>query len=146
MMHPLRLSVSNIDINMSKEIIDISIKVFKDDLGNIIMQQYGLEVNLNECDDVCDSLVNDYVLQRFKVFSSDQKQENLMFKEVNQNTDAVFLVYQVKGFSKTGKLIIENQILFDLYQDQKNLVFVNLNEKNNGYNLSIDEPKLIFEY
>jgi len=143
-LHPLHLSVSNVDFNDRRDRINISVKIFIDDIQDAIYKSSGEQLKIVDDCLRCDSLIDNYVRDNFKLYFGPDSLINLEFLKIQQNDEAIFVEYISGKFKNDGYLIIRNSILNDLYEDQKNLVFVADKERNTGFTL--DKKNTDFKY
>lgn len=139
-LHPLHITITNIDYNKKEGHIDISIKLFKDDLALVLSQKYKQQIDLEkeQKPGESDSVIARYVEENFKL-EIDQQKVMLNLKDKKIDHEAVWLTYNIDMKHKVGELKIENSLLTDLYNDQKNLVIVNFDSRQKGFTLSKDE-------
>lgn len=131
--HPIHLTVTNIEyINKTKS-FDISIRIFADDLEKIINTQNKIELNLGKKNELnnsnfyIDKYISSHLSLNINGKNINPKKFILKKKEIKDIT--VWLSYNVK-FTETIKNVeIKNDLLTDLYYDQKNLLIFTFNNK-----------------
>ncbi|MCF8374210.1 MAG: hypothetical protein K9H64_21485 [Bacteroidales bacterium] len=139
-LHPLHITVTNIDYKKNEGQIDISIKLFKDDFGLVLYQKYKQQIDLEneQKPGESDSVITRYVEENFKL-EIDQQKVKLKLKDKKIDPEAVWLSYIIDIKHTVGELKLENSLLTDLYNDQKNLVIVNFDSRQKGFTLSKEE-------
>lgn len=139
-LHPLHITITNIDYNKSKGQIEVSIKIFKDDFEWVLSQQSKKKVNLDDEQNQRenDSIISRYVEENFKLEMEGRKMK-LTLKDKLIEDDAVWLNYSVENKLKGGNLKVDNRLLTKIYNDQKNLVIVTFDSQQKGFTLSKDE-------
>jgi hypothetical protein len=138
--HPLHISVTNIDYAKNEGQIDISVKLFRDDFELVLYQKYQQQINFEDGPSqvTTDSIIGRYVEDNFKL-EVDRHKVKLILKDKKIEEGSVWLNYMIDVNHKVGELKIENSLLTDLYNDQKNLVIVNFGTQHKGFTLSKDE-------
>lgn len=148
LLHPLHLTVSNIEFSEDGKSIQVSIKVFIDDFETVLSEINGARVKIVETEgshNLCDSLIELYIKDNFKVSFNHENEEKLNFVNKDQNEEAIILKYEIVTNLDFDRIIVENSILTNLYGDQKNLVFVVYKDKKVGYTLNSDNIRFVFE-
>ena len=132
--HPLHLSVTNIIYEKEDKSINIHFKIFKDDLLNAILVK-NPKGNYNSNDLYKEiKTVTQYLSDNFKI-EIDQKKISLNDFTIieNKNTDdAVLFVYTLKNIKSLKNIKLNNQILFSLFPDQKNMVIFKAGSNEKG--------------
>ncbi len=147
-MHPIHISVSNIDYNETDQEYEISIKLFVDDFEKVINKNYNVKLNLGKENENTNSnhLITKYIQSNFK-FNIDNKNIlkgiKLSKKKVNLENNSIFIFYNIKHISG-NKIIIKNTLMADLYDDQKNLFIFTYKNTEEAY--KFEKNKTIFEF
>jgi hypothetical protein len=134
-LHPVHVSVLNIDYSKGKPTIDLSFKVFSSDIELAVAHNYNVALNLtrfNE-DSTNTTQINKYVSQLFTIQINNNEPSKLVLKKKEINEDAVWLYYTIPVKKKVKELLIRNLLLMDIYMDQTNLVIVSINGEETGY-------------
>jgi len=145
--HPVHVSVSNVDYSEKNKSFEISIKIFVNDLEQIINSKYNVKVNLGKADENRNSadLINQYITENYSIIINNKTKlkNKLIFKEKKIIEDSIWLYYEYKGVKKNVKtLTIKNSILTDLYKDQNNLLIINYFDFQKGYNLKYKDDSV----
>jgi hypothetical protein len=138
--HPLHLTLTNIDIynDSIKVAIRILISDFElamDEYNNITRQKYIYNTEDEELE-----LIKRYIDVHFKISTEDEN--IILILDEKQSDDAVLWIYLNGQFNVNEKtLLIENNLLRNLNSDQRNMVIVNCNHKENGYEFTSTDTK-----
>ncbi|OHX68052.1 DUF6702 family protein [Flammeovirga pacifica] len=130
--HPIHLSVSEVNFNQETKSIEISSKVFIDDLEEGVQLIGGPELHLFTEKEVTNSeeWINKYFEENFKIKINDKEKAFLWVgKETDQNRDiqAVWVYLEITGVKKVKELTIENSLLYDVHADQRNMLHLKCN-------------------
>lgn len=129
--HKFYVSITQIDINKDLHKLEISARIFTDDLEASVMGQSGQKLRLgsDKVHPKADSLLFDYLLTGFKI-RQEGKEVDLVFigKEVEADVTWIYLESR-EGISPGRPLVIRNGLLHELFPDQKNLVNVRLGKQ-----------------
>lgn len=148
LLHPLHISVTEIEYNEKVQALQIISRIFVDDLETAVraqLQQPELDI-LNPGKDVTTKmLVADYVSQHLKIKldGKDQKLNLLGYEEENFALVCYIEIEKIKSF-KT--IEVTNTIITELYDDQSNLVHITYKGPIKSTRLMRDKPsdKFVF--
>jgi len=154
-LHPVHVSITNIDINTEESSIEFSTKVFQDDVVLFFEHFFDVELDLED-----DSLfyreenkeVVEYFLLSVKFQFNEQHPDTLQlvnhYTEDSYADDSMVWLFFEGKLPGTGikSLKIENTLLFELYEDQKNMVIVNYDDHQQGYMCTSEKPEVIIEF
>ncbi|GEM_PF-539321 len=140
-MHPVHISVTSININCKKEIIEISFKVFSDDFQDVINNNFDSNLNIKDSLSINKNINNitSYFNSNFKLKLNNNRTKDLTYIKFRSNYEATWFYYKISTTelnNKLSKLQITNLILTDLYPDQNNLVIIKNNNTENGFQLN----------
>ena len=138
-MHPVHVTITNIDFNSKQKAFDISTKLFLDDFQGVVLKNSNVELNLGKSnvDLNADEYIKEYYIDNFNIkinnkFSS--KKLKFIKKEITEGALWLYFSYQLSG--KIEKLEVENKLLNDYYPDMTNLVILKYNDLESGYSLN----------
>ncbi len=146
--HPFHVSVCDIEHNQETKTLEISARLFIDDLETGLKAFYKLEsVDTYEPEnpDELDSLIAGYLGKKLRI-SVDSKPVELEYLGSEVEGDARWCYIEVRGIEKVNSFEIENLILLESFEDQSNIVHVKANNKVKSYRLDIDKKKTTFTW
>ncbi|MBB3698458.1 hypothetical protein KMW28_16150 [Flammeovirga yaeyamensis] len=136
--HPIHLSVSEVNFNQESKSIEISSKVFIDDLEDGIVNIGGPQLHLfteNEVED-SDQWIKKYFDKNIKIKINDK---DVAFSWVGRETDqkrdiqAVWVYLEVSGIRKVKNMELENTLLYDVHEDQRNMLHLKCNDTKKSW-------------
>lgn len=145
--HPIHLSVTRIEYNAQHESLEISVKLFTEDLERALEQQ-GYADFFRRKEDNYPALnhpLKTYINSNFGVYvEGEEKKTEFIGKEVNR--DVLWCYFEIHHVKLFEKIRVKNTIFFDLFGDQSNLVHVYINDKHQSMMLDKDnkEDTLVF--
>lgn len=145
--HPLHVSMVNIEYNKSDSSFTVSAKIFTDDFEEILFRKYGVLMKFGQVDEhknpekYCSNYIND----RFSIKFDGVKQEKLKYIKKEQNFEAVWLYFTFKPPESFKSVEISNEIMFDMFKDQTNLVIFNYSGKQKAYRFNYKKSKEVFD-
>lgn len=124
--HPFYVSVTEIDLKENS--LQVSMKIFIDDLESTLEKQGKPKLNLGEENEneYSQEYIKQYLLPRFYVKVND---ELASYKYVGQEVeeDAIWIYLEIKNVTKVKSLEVMNSIITEKYEGQSNLVHTNIN-------------------
>jgi len=145
-LHPIHVSVSNVDLDPVGGKVELSVKIFADDFQDLILHKYGVQLNIVEQEGPGDkiSAVNEYIEEALQLVFNGKETADLQFVEAVLNEEAIWLFYRYEHPGKIRKVDIVNRIMLEKFSDQTNLMIITFNEKQNGYRLDNKTTELSF--
>lgn len=136
-LHPFHVSVLDAEYNYEKHSLQISHRMFIDDLEEGLKDYHGLEyVDTTEPDDPArlDSLISGYLENKvFFVINGQDKKFKYYGSELEG--DARWCYYEILEIDNLKELQITNVALMDVFDDQQNIVHIKANDKIQSYKL-----------
>ncbi|MGB0525732.1 MAG: DUF6702 family protein [Flammeovirgaceae bacterium] len=124
--HPIHVAVTQIDHNAAEKTLQVTHKVFVDDFENRLEELYqaDLEIGLAEEHAQCDEYIQKYLSTSFKMTVNGKSTQAIWVgKEVEGAALWVYVEYP--NIKRVKNIKLENRILFEAFNDQKNLVHFN---------------------
>lgn len=145
--HPLYVSVTEINHNATDKNLEISCKIFTDDFEKALAGQYNKKIDLFNPKDKgeADKLVSDYVRKRLLI-KLDGKDIALEFVGFERENDAVWSYFQTPAATAPKKVEISNSILYETYEKQLNLMHVSVGGNRKSTRLNNPDKEAKFEF
>jgi hypothetical protein len=125
-LHPIHLSVSEINYSEKDKALQITSRIFLDDLELSIQKQLNKpDLDLLEPgkDFTTEKLISDYVLQHLSV-KLDGKIQKLNFLGFEREDPAIICYIEIENIKKFKTIEIKNDVIMETHNDQSNLVHV----------------------
>lgn len=146
--HKFYVSVTEIEHNEKAQSLQIISRVFTDDLEDLLQKRYHKEIRLLAKGDVgeVENSLKNYLGQKFRIVVDGKSYEAEYLGKEYEN-DMTLMYLEVSGIKSVKSVKVKNAILTDLFEDQKNLVHVELKGKTKSLILTGDknEDVLFFE-
>lgn len=130
MFHPLYVSFTKVDYNVKTQTIQISSRIFFEDLNNAVNQESKTKFDITKSSDKKNqALVTNYLKKHLKVTINGQ---TLLASYLGYEIqgDVAWYYQEIKHISKVQKVSVFNNMLYQLHADQINLVELNINEES----------------
>lgn len=147
LLHPFYVSVIELEHNAEEKTLEISCKIFTDDLEAILLKNYGTLVDFKVVaqKETQNKLVTDYI-QKHLVIKADGKPLKLEFVGFEEEREAIWVYCQVSGVATIKKLELDVSILHDYNESQINLVHARVAGERKSYKLDFPKRTVQFEW
>jgi len=138
--HPFYVSVTEMTFNSKTKSIEISCKMFAEDMEDVLKQNYktGVDLSNNKQQSQNNKMVNDYIVKHLAL-NIDSKPVNYKFIGFEKDKESVYCYLEVLDVPAIKKLAVNNSILYDYKKEQINIVHVIIN--GNRTSTKLDYPK-----
>ena len=125
-LHPFHASVCEIEYNAKTESLEISYRMFLDDLEMALNKKYeaGLDIMKVDQKEKTDKLVEEYLKEQFK-FWVDGKKVNISYLGSEIEGYALWCFIEIPKIGKPSTLEVDNNVMLEIFDDQINLVHFN---------------------
>lgn len=146
--HEYYLSVTEINYKAESESLQIITRVFTDDFENVLRQRFNDDIRLvkDSEEGPVKKMTERYLRQKLQL-KTNGKEHQLKYLGKEYDNDQVILYIEVEKVIPFTEIEINNSILTDLFDDQKNVVHVKVNGVTKSLLLQRDQEKnsLIFK-
>lgn len=135
--HRFYVSIYQIDFVPQKKRIEITTRIFVDDLNDAVTKAYKKHTNIGTEKETPEDVVllKKYLAENFKLsINGKPKAYNYLSSEVETNVVICYL--SIKDVAKVTSLGVENSILIDVHSEQQNIIQFNNNGKKQNLLLS----------
>lgn len=143
MEHDLHVSVCDMTYKEDKGKIEVSIKVFYDDLLSAVGLQPGEELpeNYTSADELIEAFINENIQVRVN-----GEEKTLNYEESHSYPPAVWTTFSIPHSGNVNQIHMKNSILTDLFDDQVNMVNIRINGEKKAFSLDGKQKLLDFKY
>ncbi|KIM09693.1 MAG: hypothetical protein KU29_00055 [Sulfurovum sp. FS06-10] len=126
--HKFYVSVTQIDYVPSKKRVEITSRIFIDDLEKALNKKYNKKVNLTSKKELpeAEELIKNYLKEKIKI-SINKKPQNIEFIAKEVEGDVLIFYTKIVISKKINTFEIYNSLLTELFTDQQNIVHTNIN-------------------
>ncbi|MEP1034246.1 DUF6702 family protein [Ekhidna sp.] len=149
LIHPFHVSVSDIKYKEDKKAIQISTRIFLDDLELALQEYTGdkkLDITQEERWDFVKQNLKPYVLERLKLWDEKDREYELNWIGAEKEDDVMWCYIEIEKVKKLERIKVWNSILHEVWGDQENLVHFRAFEKVKSARLYKGEDTEIFEW
>jgi hypothetical protein len=143
--HPIFVSVTEINHNAAGKTLEISCKIFTDDLEQTLRLQNKTTVDLLNpaSKQAMNVLVNNYIQKHLQV-KADDKTTVLQFLGFEQQEEGIISYFEVKNIAVVKKLDVTNTILYEIKPQQMQIIHVMVGGERKSSRLNNPEEKVSF--
>jgi hypothetical protein len=123
--HPLHVSTTEIEFNSKEKSLEISCRIFSDDFETVLAKQFKGKIDLNKpaMHKAMDELIKKYMSANLK-YKVNGKVLNATYVGFEVDNEATNVYLEIDNVSTLQNLNLINSILYDLYDDQMNILHV----------------------
>jgi len=148
--HPLHLTITNLEYLSDEKQWVVSTKLFTDDFHEVLLTQYGKQAL---GDDSTITIKDEQNLLRYfkthmrvSINSIPIPVTDWNLHRVHANDEATWVEYRFIFEKEPTEFSIKNTLLFDLFNDQKNLLFVGWEEKEKAFQFTQKKGFFTFRF
>lgn len=145
--HKFYVSIYQINYAPGKKMLQITSRVFIDDLNDALQKKYKAKTNLGDKNESTEevALMKKYFLENCTIKVNGQsKPINFLSHEIENNV--MICYFNVKDATKVKTMEIRNTALFDLFPDQQNIIQVNVLGKKQSLLLTNDSKSGVLKF
>jgi len=145
--HPFYISVTEMNLNPTDKTLEVSCKMFADDLEQILEKNNHAELDISADKDKTkfDSYIPSYIKSHLTV-SIDGRPVSLSYIGFEKEKESAYCYFQVENVASLKKIDINNSILQDFTSDQINIIHVMVNGKRQSTKLDYPATNASFSF
>jgi hypothetical protein len=140
-LHPLHISVTEVNHDEKDKSLEIMSRIFIDDLETTMRKRLNspdLDI-LNPKDKTVDAMMRDYFNEKL-IVSLDNRKHPLNYLGHERDGDVFIFYIEVPKVKKWKTIVVTNSVLTEIFEDQSNLVHVTRGEVVKSLRLNKDNP------
>jgi len=145
--HPFYIAVTEINLNTSDKTLEVSCKMFADDLEQIIEKRNHAELDISSGKDKAkfDSYIPAYIKSHLGL-AIDGKTGSLSYIGFEKEKESAYCYFQVENISSLNKLDVNDSILQDFTSEQINIIHVTVNGRRQSTKLDYPATNASFNF
>jgi hypothetical protein len=145
--HPLHVSTTEINFNAKEKSLEISCRIYTDDFENVLAKQFKAKTDLSKATmhKAMDELVKKYLAAHLQ-FQVNGKSATANYVGFEKDDEATNVYLEINNIGSLQKINLTNSILYDLFDDQMNILHVEKggNRKSTHVNYPNRELGVVF--
>ncbi|MBP0904474.1 DUF6702 family protein [Mariniflexile gromovii] len=128
--HKYYISVTQIEFVQNKQSVQIITRIFIDDFEKLLRTRYDESITLGGENEPSNAnlYIERYLNEKIKI-KINNKEVNFTFVGKEYDLDLVKCYLEIEGVKKIESFEISNEVLFDLFSDQQNIIKTKINSK-----------------
>ncbi len=145
--HPFYVSVVEVAHNKAAATLEISCKLFAEDLETVLERQYKTGVDFGQAGqkEAIDRMVARYIQQHL-LLAADGKPLQLNYIGFEQESEALYGYFEASGVAAVKVLRVENNLLYDFTDKQINIMHVTVKGVRKSSKLDYPETQAAFAF
>lgn len=145
--HPFYVSVTEVNHNAKNKSLEISSKIFFDDLENGIENENHVRFDIVKPVDKAkvNALIANYIKKHLQI-KIDGKLLTMNYLGYEIQEDAAWCYFEIPKVVKVSNIEINNNILYKLHSEQINMLNVTVNGKRQSTKLDAPSSKASFRF
>lgn len=145
--HPFHVSVIEIEHNPAEKTLEISCKIFTDDFEKILAKNYHAKVDLTNPPDISamDSLVKRYLFSHLTI-KANGKAVPFTYIGFENDKEAAYGYIEGANVPALSKVEISTNIMYDLFDDQMNIIHVKAGGNRKSTKLNYPEKEAVISF
>ena len=148
-LHPLHISVVEMNYSSEDKTLEITCKIFRDDFERALAKINKTKVDLINPPSrpAMETLVNNYIYQHLKIKTQGKELpiEGIGF-EFEKREDAVYAYFQAEKLGPIKNLELTNSLMHDMFTDQQNIVHVSVGGERKSSRLDYPKSEASFAF
>ena len=142
--HPLHLSSMDVNYTTKPGTLEISCRLFTDDLEDALKKQFNVPTDLSAAakHQAMDVLLKKYIALHLK-FQANGQPVTLNYLGFEKDREAVIVYVESTPLKAFKKLEVYNTLMYDLFTDQTNIMHVVINGDRKSSKLDYPETKAV---
>ena len=145
--HPFYVSVTTIDYHADKNRVEISCRIFHDDLENVLKENNSTKINIIKPHDriLLDSAISQYIQKKMNIqINGLDKKMKYVGYEIQQ--DVAWCYFEISQDQDVKSIKITNRLLYEAFKTQANIMHVSVNDKRKSTKLDNPVQSAFFEF
>jgi len=145
--HPFYVSVTEVNHNAGEKTLEISIKVFAEDIEQTIEKMAGsaLDIHAEKDKAAFDKFLPQYFGRNLAI-NVDGKPVKLSYVGFETEKESTYCYFQVDGVNTLKKLDLSNSILYDFNDTQINIMHITVGSSRKSLKVSYPEKAASFSF
>jgi len=138
--HKFYVSTTKIEYVEQQQSVQIISKIFIDDLEEVLRKRYDESIVLDSKDESEQDFVKRYLLQKLQI-TINGIPATLEYIGKEYEIDVIKVYFEINDIIELNTIEIENIVLFDLFEEQQNIIHLKTGESRRSLVLNKENPK-----
>lgn len=144
--HPFYVSVTEINHNAKDKTLEISCKMFTNDLEATLEKAANTKINLSGADKTnADKFITAYISKHLQL-KVDGRPVALEFVGTENEAEATWTYFQVSNIAAVKRIDMMNNILYESFPSETSIIHVSVNGNRKSTRLNNPDANVSFEF
>ena len=145
--HKFYVSVTEMEYNEKSRSLQVISRVFTDDIENLLKTRYNQELYLTKEDEhpAAEDFLQKYLSEKLKV-AVNGEENDFSYIGKQYDNDQLILYIEVEEVAPIESVKVQNEVLTDIFPDQKNVVHVTYKGKTKSLLLSRNQESGLLNF
>ena len=137
--HKFYVSIYQIEYASDKKMLQITSRIFIDDLNSALQQKYGKKTYFGEKEESADDVaaMKKYLSENFSM-SINGRQEQIEYLSREYESNVIICYFRIKNIAKIKTIAIRNSVLTDYVTEQQNIIQTTIYGKKKSFVLTAE--------
>jgi hypothetical protein len=145
--HKYYISVTQVDYIQDEQSVQITSRIFIDDFESVLRERYDENIVLagkGESKDV-DLFIETYLKNKISI-KINGKDMKLNFIGKEYDLDIMLCYIEIEDVKEINSIEISNQLLFEVFDEQQNMIKTKINSKQKSFLLNHNNKKAMLKF
>jgi len=145
--HKYYVSVTEVEFVKEQESVQIVTRIFIDDFEKMLRERYdeNITLDIGKDETQIDIYIQKYLSSKLQI-TIDNTLEQFEFLGKEYEDDILFCYLEITDVTEVNTFEIVNQVLFDVFDEQQNLVKTKINSKRKSFMLIPQNDKGVLNF
>ena len=145
--HNYYISVTVFGYIQQKQSVQITRRIFIDDFEKVLRERYNENIVLAGKEETkeANKYIETYLRSKFKVRINDNDM-NLIFIGKEYDIDIIQCYIEIQNLKQINSIEISNEVLFDVFEDQQNMIKTKINSKQKSFLLNQNNKTAVLNF
>lgn len=143
--HKFYVSTTKIEYVEQQQSVQIISKLFIDDLEEVLRKRYDESIVLNSNNESEEDFVKRYLLQKVQI-TINGIPATLEYVGKEYEVDVIKVYFEINDIMEFNTIEIENMVLFDLFDEQQNIIHLKTADSRRSLILNKENPKGVLNF
>ncbi len=143
LLHPIHLTVTNVEYLPQDKEFKVSVRFFKDDFAKAVKLSYGVMPDLDKSSSSDNALLKRYVFDNLNIVVDGKtiKPDEVRLDGKRVDGMAIWFDFSFKYRKNPKKIVLTNKLMTNLYRDQRNLLIFTCNKTQKAFEFNTKHTK-----
>lgn len=146
-LHPFYVSVVEIQHNTKEKSVEISVRIFTEDLEQVLKKQNGSLIDLSKASNkaIADKAIHQYILSKLQI-QIDGKPLVMNYLGFEIQQESIWCYFEVPNIHSVKKIDVTCNLLYEWQEQQINIIHAKANGIEKSFKLDNPNTQTSFEF